>query len=127
MGDFQIGPGRDIMNKRLYSIALLVSAIPLISSARSNIKFDKGDFIAAEKITKDGESVVSFKLSKSGKAKIKILNEQVDPKEIYSDIGGVSSNLRVREKIIGDDIEMGPYSSEDAQKVISEINEKKYK
>lgn len=60
------------MNIRTFSIALLISALPISVQAYSKkIPLDKGDFIAAEKITRSGKSVVSVKLSKSGKAKLK--------------------------------------------------------
>lgn len=68
------------MNLRLFSIALLVSAFPIFAQAESaGISLNKGDFLSAEKITNDGESVVSVKLSKSGKAKLKKLNNLLNP------------------------------------------------
>lgn len=57
------------MNKRLFSLALLISALPAL--AVDIPKLNEGDFVAIEKIKKNGESIVSVKLSKSGKAKIK--------------------------------------------------------
>lgn len=60
------------MNKRLFSIALLISALPAFAGDIS--KLNEGDFIAMEKVKKNGESIISVKLSKSGKAKIKKLN-----------------------------------------------------
>jgi hypothetical protein len=58
------------------------------------------------------------------KAKIRKLGEHAVNKEVHSEIGGVSSHSRLREPIKGDGLEMGPYSTEDAQKVASEINKK---
>ncbi len=110
------------MNIRLFSIAVLISALPLLTSADSLISLNSGDFIAAEKISKDGEMVVSVKLSKSGKAKFKKLNEGYLNKKVHSEIAGVSSDFKLREPIKGDNLEMGPYSPEDARKVITEIN-----
>ena len=111
------------MNLRLFTIALLISALPSLSSALPPNTLSKEDFIAAEKISKDGDTLISVKLSKSGKAKFKKLNENVN-KEIHSEIAGVSSDFKLMEPIKGDKLEMGPYSNEDAQKVISEINYK---
>ncbi len=62
------------MNLRQFSIAFLISALPLAALADSTISLNRGDFIAAERISKDGETIVSVKLSKSGKAKFKKLN-----------------------------------------------------
>ncbi len=59
------------MNLRQFSIAVLVSALPILATANPSITFDRGDFIAAQKITKEGDTVLKVKLSKSGKAKLK--------------------------------------------------------
>lgn len=112
------------MNLRLFSIALLISALPSLSWADPAISLNKEDFVAAEKISRDGEVIVSVKLSKSGKAKFKKLNRQAVSKEIHAEIAGVSSDFKLREPIKGDGLEMGPYSAGDAQKVVSEINKK---
>jgi hypothetical protein len=64
------------MNLRHFSIALLISAIPGFSSATQNISLNQGDFLAAEKLTSDGERVLNVKLSKSGKAKLRKLKKK---------------------------------------------------
>ena len=112
------------MNLRLFSIAILISALPMLASADAAISLNKGDFIAAERVSKDGETIVSVKLSKSGKAKFKKLNENSVDKEVHTEIAGISSNFKLREPIKGDGLEMGPYTAEEAQKVIAEINRK---
>src|SRR5665213_1554708 len=102
------------MNLRLFSIALLISALPSLSSAGEVISLNKGDFIAAEKISKEGETVISVKLSKSGKAKFKKLNEQSVNSGIHAEVARVSSDFKLREPIKGNRLEMGPYSYSDA-------------
>ncbi|MGE3682206.1 MAG: hypothetical protein AB7G93_10800 [Bdellovibrionales bacterium] len=67
---------------------------------------------------------MSVKLSKSGKAKLRKIKEHSAVQEIRVEVGGVSSDFKMREPIAGDEMEMGPYSPEDAQKVISEIKKK---
>lgn len=57
------------MNLRLFSIALLISALPTSMAAGSALK--PVDFVASERISAEGERVLSVKLSKSGKAKLK--------------------------------------------------------
>lgn len=111
------------MNIRLFTVALLASAIPLaVSAGKKEISLDKSDFIAAEKIAEDGEAIVKLKLSKSGKAKLKKLNEQKVGQEVHTEIGGVSSDFQLRVPITGDGLEMGPYSESDAKKVVTAIN-----
>ena len=113
------------MNLRQFSVAVLISALPLVAMAESAaISLDKGDFIAAERVSKNGETVVSVKLSKSGKAKFKKLNAQSVDKEVHSDIAGVTSDFKLREPIKGDDLQMGPYSAGDAARVVAAINKK---
>lgn len=69
------------MNLRLFSVAVLVSALPFITSAEAPLaSFNPGDFVTAEsysqKLGPDGESSFRIKLSKSGKAKLKKYHEQ---------------------------------------------------
>lgn len=110
------------MNLRQFSIAFLISALPMGAIADPDISLNKGDFIAAESLNRDGESIVSVKLSKSGKAKFKKLNDRKEKVEIKSDIAGVSTHFKMKEPITGDELEMGPYSEADANRVIKEIN-----
>lgn len=64
------------MNLRQFSMTLLVSALPLYAVAESSgISFHKEDFISAERLSQDGETVIDVKLSKSGKAKVKKINK----------------------------------------------------
>jgi hypothetical protein len=62
------------MNLRHFSIALLISALPAMGLDGAGVSLNKGDFLAAETVSRDGETLVRVKLSKSGKAKIKKLN-----------------------------------------------------
>lgn len=112
------------MNLRLYSMALLISAIPHFALAGTEISLNKEDFTAAERVSPEGETVVKVKLSKSGKAKFKKLNRQSMNKEVHTEIGGVTSDFKLRQPINGDGLEMGPYASEDADRVVTEINKK---
>ncbi|WP_413290531.1 hypothetical protein [Bdellovibrio sp. HCB337] len=114
------------MNLRQFSMAILISALPLIVDASaSTISLNKEDFVAAEKISRNGETLVSVKLSKSGKAKFKKLNKLSQGNEVHSEIGGVSTDFKLREPIQGDSLEMGPYSTGEVDKVITEINNNK--
>jgi hypothetical protein len=111
------------MNIRLFSIAILISALPHLAQAdAAKISLNHGDFVAAERTTRNGETLVRVRLSKSGKAKFKKLNEQTVDRQIHSEIAGVESNFTLREPIKGDSLEMGPLSERDADKVVKEIN-----
>jgi hypothetical protein len=113
------------MNLRLFSIALLVSALPQMAMAESaGVSFNAGDFISAQRIEKVGDTPIRVKLSKSGKAKLKKLNETSVNKKIHAEIAGVSTDFELREPIKGDGLEMGPYSDEQAKRVLAEINKK---
>ncbi|MEK6774909.1 MAG: hypothetical protein AABY64_13280 [Bdellovibrionota bacterium] len=113
------------MNTRLFSIALLVSALPLFALAESAaVSLNKGDFISAERLSESGETIVSVKLSKSGKSKFKKLNKDSVGKEIHTELAGVSSDFKLKEPIKGAELQIGPYSQQDAEKVVAEINRK---
>ncbi|RYZ78078.1 MAG: hypothetical protein EOP04_30340 [Proteobacteria bacterium] len=65
------------MNLRLFSVAVLVSALPWITSAEIPVTaFNPGDFVASEKLSSEGDTILDVKLSKSGKAKVKKYSEQ---------------------------------------------------
>lgn len=111
------------MNLRSFSIALLISAVPLFATAQaSDIKLNKGDFRSAEQVSRNGETIVRVQLSKSGKAKFKKLNAKFVNEKVQTEVAGVASNFKLREPIQGSSLEMGPYAAEDAAKVTSEIN-----
>lgn len=110
------------MNIRLFTLAILVSALPALSSASQPISLRKEDFLAAKKTTRNGETLISVKLSKSGKAKFKKLNKEAVDEEIHAEIGGIFSSFRLREPIRNEGLEMGPYSAQDAETVVSAIN-----
>lgn len=64
------------MNLRQFSIALLISGLPLSTTAQNQIvRFNEGDFIAAGLENDQGETALKVKLSKSGKAKLRKLNK----------------------------------------------------
>lgn len=107
------------MNLRLFSMALLVSALPQLALAGHEVSFNSGDFLAAEKVSRDGQTVVSVKLSKSGKAKIKKLKPE---QKVHTEVAGVERDLVMRTPIVGDKAQLGPYSELEAQKIIQEIN-----
>ena len=89
------------MNLRQFSIALLISALPTMAFADPSISLNKGDFIAAERVSQNGETIVKVKLSKSGKAKFRKLNESSVDREVQAGVAGVSSNVKLREPIKG--------------------------
>lgn len=62
------------MNLKLFSIALMASAIPLAALAQAGIQLDESDFLSAQRIQRNGDTIVNVKLSKSGKAKLRKLS-----------------------------------------------------
>lgn len=107
------------MNKRLFSIALMVSAIPMIVFADGRtISLNKEDFTAAERVSPTGETLVKLKLSKSGKAKINRASKDDDVKLVF---GEHVSHIKLKTKISGDDIQAGPFSSDEAQDLVHQV------
>ncbi len=113
------------MNARLFSIAVLISAIPLQGFAAGHeISLNHADFISAEKVSPSGETILNMKLSKSGKAKFKKLNANFISKKVHVEVAGIASDLTLKVPIAGDAMQMGPYSASEATQVVDEINKK---
>lgn len=110
------------MNLRQFSLALLISALPIYTMAESSVTFNRGDFKSVRSVVKQGETLLRVKLSKSGKAKIRKLNQSYVNKTVHSEIGGIQTNFKLREPIVGDSLEMGPYSETEANAIIQSIN-----
>ena len=109
------------MNKRLFSIALMVSAIPMIVFADGRtLSLSKEDFVAAERVSSSGETLVKLKLSKSGKAKLNRAAKDSDVKLVFGD---QESQLKLRTKIEGEDLQVGPYSEGTAADLVAEVND----
>ncbi|MEO0337221.1 MAG: hypothetical protein AAF202_12565, partial [Pseudomonadota bacterium] len=64
------------MNIKQFSVALLISALPLSIQAQNRVEFERQDFKALERLNPEGETVLKVKLSKSGKAKLKKLKQE---------------------------------------------------
>lgn len=111
------------MNLRQFSLALLISALPLIGLADHSVDFNEGDFRSATQVTKDGETVLKLKLSKSGKAKIKRLSSMKGEKHMQTDIAGISSRMKLRVPITGEGIQIGPFKQQDAKKILKMLND----
>lgn len=112
------------MNLRHYSIAILISALPAFALAQSHgISLAASDFVAAERVAAEGDTIIKVKLSKSGKAKFKKLGElKTDSANVHTEIAGVVRDLKLRTKIDGDSLEMGPFAQSEAVKIETEIN-----
>jgi len=64
------------MNLRLFSIALMASAIPLsVKAGNREIALSPGDFLFDQELSGEDDSELSVRLSKSGKAKLRRLHE----------------------------------------------------
>jgi hypothetical protein len=82
------------------------------------------DFSSAKRLDRQPSVLVSAALSKAGLQKFRELNRTMIGKDVAIEIAGVSSKFKLRESIRGDSLEMGPYSENEAQKVIEAINSK---
>jgi hypothetical protein len=110
------------MNLRSFSVGILISALPMIAAAANGLALNRGDFLSAERITRNGKTVVSVKLSKSGKAKMRKLNETSVGQKVTTEFGGHSSTIILREPIRGGALEFGPFPAEEAGEIVAGIN-----
>ena len=88
------------------------------------ITLNKGDFVAAERVSEEGQTIVKVKLSKSGKAKFKKLNRESVGKNVPLAIKQFKSEFTLRVPIEGEKLEIGPLDKEVAVSIVEEINSK---
>ena len=111
------------MNLRSFTMAILISALPLsVKAGTRQISLGQGDFVSARTVNRAGGTLVRAKLSKSGRAKFRRLNQESADQEVHTEIGGVQSDLKLRTHIQGSGLEMGPFSETEAQTVADAIN-----
>jgi preprotein translocase subunit SecD len=110
------------MNIRNYSIALLISALPVSINASQLTEFNHSDFKAVERTHPDGETTLKIKLSKSGKAKVKKYNADHVGEKVKFQFSSTTSELTLREPIRGDSIEIGPFSEDTASAIETDFS-----
>jgi hypothetical protein len=103
------------MNLKQFSIALLISALPLSVMGQARVQFQHQDFKAAERVNEEGQTVLKVKLSKSGKAKLKRL-KQNDVME--TELAGARKDFVIKAPIQGESVEIGPFTQKEAVKVL---------
>lgn len=111
------------MNKRMFAMAALLSAMPLLAQAE-NLSLAPGDFLSAEKLTEDGNVVLSVKLSKSGKAKIRELNRTSVGQMVHVELGDLERDIRLVEPIEGDQLKISFKTPQNAERVVARFNGK---
>jgi hypothetical protein len=83
---------------------------------------EKNDFTHANELTQLGKSVLSVELTQSGEEKVKLMNQNGLGKKIRFKIGKNIYRFKLREKITGDKLIIGPFSHSEAMKIEREIN-----
>lgn len=107
------------MNIKQFSLAILISALPLSAIGQTEVQFQEQDFKAAERVSDSGETVLKVKLSKSGKAKLKKL-KQGDLLQTH--LAGEMRSFELKAALEGESVEIGPYSEGEAKQAVLEIN-----
>lgn len=83
---------------------------------------EKSDFTHAQEITQLGKTVLSVELTHSGSEKMKTVNQNGLGKKIRFKIGKSVFRFKLREKITGDNLVIGPFSHSEALKIKRAIN-----
>ncbi|MBS1958456.1 MAG: hypothetical protein JST80_03200 [Bdellovibrionales bacterium] len=111
------------MNIRSFTVAVLLSAVPMsVRAGTRQISLTQGDFVSARAVSRNGNTLIRAKLSKSGRAKFKKLNQDSVNQPVHAKIGGVTSDFTMKSQIQGNGLEMGPFSDDDAQILVDAIN-----
>ena len=111
------------MFKRVFIFAVFAIVASSFAAPKDPV-FKAMDFIEAHLIQKNGGNLVSAHLSPSGLQKVKAINETLVGQEVGIDVAGVKTHFTVREKIKGEEIEIGPYTAADGEKIVRTINRK---
>ena len=98
----------------LVSTLLLVGTIALAA----DVTLRKGDFVSAKEVKRGSQILVQGTLSDSGAKKV----NASDVKEIQIQIAGIDVSLKRRVPITGNKIEAGPFTHQNAEKIVNEIN-----
>jgi hypothetical protein len=88
----------------------------------ASMALTKSDFSHAEEFAKNNKSMVELDLSKTGKEKIKQLNKSYLGKEVVLKIGSYQQSLKFKVPIVGDKMEAGPFTHDEAQTIINDVN-----
>lgn len=115
---------RSLMNARLLFAGLSLLAFSVLAPADYRLTLNKFDFLSMAKAPVTGGVLLKAKLSESGKRKFSKLNKESVNRPIHMEIAGVSTDFILRVPIEGDQLEMGPYSAADADRVANEVNGK---
>lgn len=112
------------MFKRILIFGAFAIVASSYASPRSAPVFKAGDFSEAHLVQRDGGILVSAHLSASGLQKVRMINEGLIGQEVGIDVAGVKTHFTLREAIHGDELELGPYTPADGQKIVRKINGK---
>ncbi len=106
------------MNLLRHSFAFLT--VVLVSAATGAL--EKSDFASAKEVIRKGETLVEVTLSESGLKKIAEFNKAAVGKKIPIHVSGEEFQFVLRVPIIGKQMEMGPFSELQAQRIVTAIN-----
>lgn len=99
------------------SLIAVIALGSLASVAHAAAVLSKVDFVSARVIERGGRILVRAKTTRAWQAKVRDGDT-----EITIDIAGNQRTLRLPAPITGDKVEFGPYSREEAQRIVQEIN-----
>lgn len=107
------------MNLRWILIALIFSALPFIHArAESDTSLDKSDFVRAEIVMRNGQTLIDFQLSRLGQAKVHELNQTKLDHPIRLTLAGKAYRFVLRQAILADRLEAGPFAQAEAREIL---------
>jgi len=80
------------------------------------------DFTHAEEVTKQGTSILRLNLTQTGIDKIEILKKVQVKEKLTMEVKGKFYAFKLRESIVGDQIDIGPFSPKIAHKIAEELS-----
>lgn len=83
--------------------------------------FRKGDFTHAERVNRHGATTIKINLTQTGLDKLETMGKFTLPTKLTIEVKGKFYAFKTRSSVIGDEIEVGPFSHREAIKIAKEL------
>lgn len=109
------------MNLLKPPFALFLTFLASVLAHAADASLERADFKTANSVRTKAGTLVMAELSPGGDAKVREAGDRQDL-EIEVKLAGETRRLRFRGPIEGGQVQLGPYSSKTAKKIVHEIN-----
>lgn len=95
--------------------------IATIISSQTEAALSPNDYTHVEKVQRQGKTAIRINLTQSGLDKIEAQGNFHLPNKLTFEVRGKFYSFKARSSVIGDEIEVGPFSQKEASKIAREL------